>query len=72
MGQKLEERTGDEWTIIASTCAGIVSATGFMAMKNPVERMNMVVKGEPERMRTGECMPKEDRDDCTSIVKRVL
>jgi hypothetical protein len=34
--------------------------------ENPVERMNMVVKGEPERMRTGECMPKGDRDDCTS------
>ena len=40
-------------------------------MKNPVERMDMVVKGEPERMRTGEYMPKEDRDDCTSIVNRV-
>lgn len=71
MGQNLEKRTGDEWTIIASTCAGIVSATGLMAMRKPVERMNMVVKGEAERMRTGEYMPKEDRDDCTSIVKRV-
>jgi len=71
VGQKLEKRTGDEWTIIASTCAGIVSATGLILMKNPVERMDMVVKGEPERMRTGEYMPKEDRDDCTSIVNRV-
>jgi hypothetical protein len=31
-------------------------------MKNPVKRTDIVVKGEPERMRTGECMPKEDRD----------
>jgi len=35
-----------------------------MVMKNPVKRTDIVVKGEPERMRTGECMPKEDRDNC--------